>query len=128
MVSAYLNLGNACHRVGDFKRTVTYLQLYLKIVKDGGDRFREAIAYADLGSTHYNLKDFVTAIAYYELHLMVAKEAGITDNAAGYIYNYLGKAISIWGISKRLLFSTNRTLGLPKNWDTRLKKELHMKI
>ena len=23
---------------------------------------------------------------------MVAKEAGITDNAAGYIYNYLGKA------------------------------------
>lgn len=42
MVSAYLNLGNAYHRVGNFKRAVTYLQLYLKIVKDGGDQFQEA--------------------------------------------------------------------------------------
>ena len=49
------------------------MQLYLKIVKDGGDRFQEAIAYADLGSAHYNVKDFVKVIAYYELHLMVAK-------------------------------------------------------
>ena len=68
------------------------MQLYLKIVKDGGDQFQEAHTYANLGTAYYNQGNFVTAISYYELHLMVAKEAGITNNAAGYIYNYLGKA------------------------------------
>ena len=93
-------------------------------MKDGGDRFQEAIAYADLDSAHYNLKDCVTAIAYCELHLMVAKEAGITDNAAGYIYNYLGKAHQHMGDFKKAIVFHEPHLRASKELGYKVEEEI----
>ena len=65
----YGNLGNACHRLGDFKKAIEYYNLDLKIAKEVGDKHGEGNAYGNLGNAYDSLGDFKKAIEYHNLDL-----------------------------------------------------------
>ncbi|CAH3156955.1 unnamed protein product, partial [Pocillopora meandrina] len=88
---AYGNLGNAYHRLGNFKKTIEYHNLHLKIAKEVGDKHGEGNAYGSLGNAYFSLGDFKKAIEYHNLHLEIAKEVG-DKHGEGCVYGNLGIA------------------------------------
>ena len=49
---------------GDSRKAIEYLERYLKISKEEGDRAEEGSAYCHLGNAYYRLGDFQKAIEY----------------------------------------------------------------
>ena len=55
---AYINLGIAFHRLGNFKQAIEYHKLHLSIAKEVGDRAGEGSAYGNLGCAYRSLGKF----------------------------------------------------------------------
>ena len=99
---AYGNLGNAYHRLGDFKKAIEYHNLHLKIAKEVGDKHREGNAYGNLGNAYQSLGDFKKAIEYHNLDLKIAKEVGDKHGEGG-AYDNLGNAYDSLGDFKKAI-------------------------
>ena len=100
--SSYANLGNAYHRLGDFKKAIQYHERYLNITKEVGDRAGEGKSYANLGNNYHRLGDFKKAIQYHELDLKIAKEVG-DRTGEGTSYGNLGNAYQRLGDVKKAI-------------------------
>ena len=99
---AYGNLGNAYHRLGDFKKAIEYHNLHLKIAKEVGDKHGEGSAYGNLGNAYHSLGGFKKAIEYHNLHLKIAKEVGDKHGEGG-AYGNLGNAYFSLGDLKKAI-------------------------
>ena len=111
---AYGNLGNAHHRLGDFKKAIDYHKLHLKIAKEVGDRAGEGRAYGNLGNAHHRLGDFKKAIDNHKLRLKIAKEVG--DRAGeGRAYGNLGNAHNSLGDFKKAIYYHELDLKIAKD-------------
>ena len=110
---AYGNLGNAYHRLGDFKKAIEYHNLHLKIAKEVGDKHREGNAYGSLGNAYDSLGDFKKAIEYHNLHLKIAKEVG-HKHGEGNAYGSLGNAYLSLGDLKKAIEYHNLHLKIAK--------------
>ncbi|CAH3165954.1 unnamed protein product, partial [Pocillopora meandrina] len=103
----------------DFKKTLEYLSLHLKIAKEVGDKHGEGAAYGNLGNAYHTwegaaygnlgnpyliLGDFKKAIKYHNLHLKIAKEVG-DKHEEGNAYGNLGNAYHhlVWVIQKKAI-------------------------
>ena len=85
-------LAGAYQFLSDFKKTIEFSQLALRIAKDTlGNKDQEATIYNDLGGAYRSLSDFKKAIEFYQLALRIAKDTGNKDQEAT-IYNGLGCA------------------------------------
>ncbi|XP_066023394.1 tetratricopeptide repeat protein 28-like [Pocillopora verrucosa] len=100
--NAYGSLGNAYHRLGDFKKAIEYHNLHLKIAKEVGDKHGEGNAYGNLGNAYGRLGDFKKAIEYHNLHLKIAKEVG-DKHGEGNAYGNLGNAYGRLGDFKKAI-------------------------
>ena len=81
---------------GDFRKAIEYLERYLKISKEEGDRAEEGSAYCYLGIAYYSLGDFQKAIEYHGQDLKISKEVG--DRAGeGRAYSGLGNGYYSFG-------------------------------
>ncbi|XP_066022690.1 tetratricopeptide repeat protein 28-like [Pocillopora verrucosa] len=107
------SLGNAYHRLGDFKKAIEYHNLYLKIAKEVGDKHGEGGAYGNLGNAYDSLGDFKTAIEYHNLHLKIAKEVGDKHGEGG-AYGNLGNAYDSLGDFKKAIEYHNLHLKIAK--------------
>ena len=111
--SAYGNLGNAYHSLGDFKKAIDYHERHLKIAKEVGDRSGEGSAYGNLGNAYCNLGDFKKAIDYHERDLKIAKEVG-DRSGEGRAYSALGIAYNRQGDFKKAIDYQERHLKIAK--------------
>nr|XP_058943966.1 tetratricopeptide repeat protein 28-like [Pocillopora verrucosa] len=111
--NAYGNLGNAYHRLGDFKKAIEYHNLHLKIAKEVGDKHGEGGAYGNLGNAYHRLGDFKKAIEYHNLHLKIAKEVGDKHGEGG-AYGNLGNAYHRLGDFKKAIEYHNLHLKIAK--------------
>ena len=100
--NAYGSLGNAYHRLGDFKKAIEYHNQHLKIAKDIGDKDGEGRAYGNLGNAYHRLGDFKKAIEYHNLNLKIAKEVG-DKHGEGNAYGSLGNAYHRLGDFKKAI-------------------------
>ena len=100
--NAYGNLGNAYHRLGDFKKAIEYHNLHLKIAKEVGNKHEEGNAYHNLGNANYRLEDFKKAIGYHNLHLKIAKEVR-DKREEGKAYGNLGSVYCSLGDFKKAI-------------------------
>ena len=76
--------------IKDFHTDIPNLEIYLKIVKEVGDRAIEANVYCKLGNAYHSVGDFHNAIECHNRHLKLSKELG--DRAAeGKAYGNLGE-------------------------------------
>ena len=110
---AYGNLGNAYHRLGDFKKAIEYHNLHLKKAKEVGDRYGEGGAYGNLGNAYHRLGDFKKAIEYHNLHLKIAKEVG-DKHGEGNAYGNLGNAYHRLGYFEKAIEYHNLHLKIAK--------------
>ena len=111
--SAYGNLGNAYHSLGDFQKAIEYYERHLKISKEVGDRAGEGSAYGNLGIAYDSLTDFQKAIEYHERHLKISKEVG--DRAGeGKAYGNLGNAYHSLGDFQKAIEYHERHLKISK--------------
>ncbi|XP_066016340.1 tetratricopeptide repeat protein 28-like [Pocillopora verrucosa] len=97
---AYGNLGNAYHRLRDFKKAIEYHNLHLKIAKEVGDKLGEGNAYGNLGNAYGCLGDLKKAIEYHNLPLKIAKEVG-DKHGEGVAYGNLGNVYHRLGDFKK---------------------------
>ncbi|CAH3161835.1 unnamed protein product, partial [Pocillopora meandrina] len=111
--NAYGNLGNAYHRLGDFKKAIEYHNLHLKIAKEVGNKHGEGNAYGNLGNAYQSLGDFKKAIEYHNLHLKIAKEVG-DKHGEGNAYGNLGNAYESLGDFKKAIEYHNLHLKIAK--------------
>ncbi|CAH3169539.1 unnamed protein product, partial [Pocillopora meandrina] len=111
--NAYGSLGNAYHRLGDFKKAIEYHNLHLKIAKDIGDKHGEGEAYGNLGNAYDSLGDFKKAIEYHNLHLKIAKDIG-GKHGEGNAYGNLGNAYDSLGDFKKAIEYHNLHLKIAK--------------
>ena len=88
--------------MGDFKKSIEYLDHCLKIAKEVGDKHWEGGAYANLGNNYTSLGDFKIAIEYHERHLKIAKEVG-DRHGEGKAYGNLGNAYDNLGDFKKAI-------------------------
>ena len=109
----YCNLGNAYYKLGDFKKSIEYHNLDLKLAKEVGDKHREGGAYGNLGNAYCSLADLKKAIEYYNLHLQIAKEVG-DDRGKGHAYGNLGNAYGSLGDFKKAIEYQNLHLQIAK--------------
>ena len=94
--AAYGNLGIAYRSLGDYRKSIEYLEKVLKIVIEIGDRAGEGAAYGNLGNAYGSLGDYRKAIEYHEKVLKIAIEIG--DRAGeGRAYGNLGNAYQLLG-------------------------------
>ena len=110
---AYGSLGNAYHRLGDFKKAIEYYNLHLKIAKEVGDKHGEGGAYGNLGNAYHRLGDFKKAIEYHNLQLKIAKEIG-DKHGEGNAYGNLGNAYDPLGDFKKAIEYHNLHLKIAK--------------
>ncbi|XP_068726272.1 tetratricopeptide repeat protein 28-like [Montipora capricornis] len=95
---AYSNLGNAYHKLGNFKEAIKYHEQHLSIATEVEDRAGEGKGYGNLGIAYHSLEvgdratggkaygnlgiadqslgNFKEAENYHEQHLSIAKEVG----------------------------------------------------
>ncbi|CAH3164293.1 unnamed protein product [Pocillopora meandrina] len=111
--NAYGTLGNAYHRLSDFKKAIEYHNLHLKKAKEVGDKHGEGNAYGNLGNAHGRLGDFKKAIEYHNLHLKIAKEVG-DKHGEGNAYGNLGNAYFSLGDFKKAIEYHNLHLKIAK--------------
>ena len=111
--NAYGNLGNAYHRLGDFKKAIEYHNLHLKIAKEVGDKHGEGGAYGNLGNDYHLLGDFKKAIEYHNLHLKITKAVG-DKKGEGVAYGNLGNAYDSLGDFKKAIEYHNLHLKIAK--------------
>ncbi|CAH3129233.1 unnamed protein product, partial [Pocillopora meandrina] len=111
--NAYSSLGNAYHRLGDFKKAKEYHNLHLKIAKEVGDKHGEGVAYGSLGNAYLSLCDFKKAIEYHNLNLKIAKEVGDKHGEGG-AYGNLGNAYHRLGDFKKAIEYHNLHLKMAK--------------
>ncbi|CAH3152742.1 unnamed protein product, partial [Pocillopora meandrina] len=111
--NAYGSLGNAYHRLGDFKKAIEYHNLYLKTAKEVGDKHGEGGAYGNLGNAYRRLGDFKKGIEYHNLHLKIAKEVGDKHGEGG-AYSNLGNAYDRLGDFKKAIEYHNLHLKIAK--------------
>ncbi|CAH3170098.1 unnamed protein product, partial [Pocillopora meandrina] len=111
--NAYGSLGNAYHRLGDFKKAIEYHNLHLKIAKEVGNKHGEGGAYGNLGNAYRHLGDFKKAIEYHNLHLKIAKEVG-DKHGEGNAYGNLGNAYRHLGDFKKAIEYHNLNLKIAK--------------
>ncbi|CAH3165208.1 unnamed protein product, partial [Pocillopora meandrina] len=111
--NAYGSLGNAYHRLGDFKKAIEYHNLNLKIAKEVGNKHGEGNAYGNLGNAYLRLGDFKKAIEYYNLNLKIAKEVGDKHGEGG-AYGNLGNAYDSLGDFKKAIEYHNLHLKIAK--------------
>ena len=111
--NVYGNLGNAYHRLGDFKEAIEYHNLHLKIAKEVGDKHGEGNAYGNLGNAYHRLGDFKKAIEYHNLYLKIAKEVG-DKHGEGNAYGNLGNAYFSLGDFKKAIDYHNLHLKIAK--------------
>ena len=84
MADSYIN-------TKDYQNAINFLEIYIKIVREVGDRAIEANVCCTLGKAYYSLADFQKAIEYHERHLKISEEVG--DRAGeGKAYCNLGIA------------------------------------
>ena len=69
MADSYVN-------VQDLQNFINDHEIYLKIVREGGDKVLEANIYCNLGNAYHSLGDFQEAIEYHERVLKISKEIG----------------------------------------------------
>ena len=74
----------------DFQTAIKVLEIYLKIVREVGDRVIEKNVYGTLGNAYYSVGNFQKAIEYHEQHFQISKEMG--DKAGEGKAFYLGNA------------------------------------
>ena len=75
----------------DFQTAIKVLEIYLKIVREVGDRVIEKNVYGTLGNAYYSVGNFQKAIEYHEQHLQISKE--MVDKAGeGKAFGNLGNA------------------------------------
>ena len=102
----YLNIGNACYSLRDFKQAVKYHKLHLNTAKEVEDRVEEGRAYGNLSDDYYCLNDFKQAIEYGTLYLDISKKVeSKADEAAA--YDRLGRAFYVIGDFQRALLYFN---------------------
>ena len=111
--TAFGNLGNAHHRMGDFKTALLFHERHLKVAKELDDRSGEGKAYGNLGNVYQSLGDLKTAIKYHELHLNIAEELG-DRSGEGRAYGNLGNAYHSLGDFKRAVDHHKRDLKIAK--------------
>ena len=111
--NAYGSLGNAYHRLGDFKKAIEYHNLALKIAKEVGDKHGEGNIYGSLGNDYHRLGDFKKAIEHHNLALKIAKEVG-DKNGEGNAYGSLGNAYHRLGDLKKAIEYHNLALKIAK--------------
>ena len=94
------------------EEAIEYLNLYLKIAKEVGDKHGEGNAYGNLGNAYISLGDFKKAIEYYNLCLKIA-EVG-EKHLKGIIYGNLGNACQGLGDFKKAIEYHNLHLKIAK--------------
>ena len=72
----------------DFQNAI---EIFLKTVREVGDRETEAKVYCSLGNAYDSRGDFQKAIEYHERHLKISKEVGDKEGE-GTAYSNLGNA------------------------------------
>ena len=72
----YYNLGRAYFLLKDVHRAIDYLEQYLSIAEEVGNRAGAGRAYRNLGYAYQSLGDSQRAIEYHNQHLRIAKEVG----------------------------------------------------
>ena len=114
--SAYGSLGNAYHRLGEFKTATDYHERVLKISKELADREGEGTAYSNLSHDYHSIGEFKIAKHYGELSLKVWKE--LDDKRGEQVaYGNLGNAYCSLGEVKTaidyhlLQLKISKTLG-----------------
>ena len=99
---AYCNLGNAYHRLGNFKQAIEYHKQCLSIFKEEGNRTGEGNACCNLGCAYRNLGDAKQAIEYHKRDLSICKELG-DKHGEGTAYGNLGSAYGFLGNFKQAI-------------------------
>ncbi|CAH3036965.1 unnamed protein product [Porites lobata] len=87
--TAYNNLGNAYHDLGDLQKAIECFQLSLSIAEKTGNKNSEETAYNNLGDAYRRLGDLQKAIECFQLSLSIAEKTG-NKNSEGRAYNNLG--------------------------------------
>ncbi|CAH3131930.1 unnamed protein product, partial [Pocillopora meandrina] len=95
------------------EKPIEYLNPYLKIAKEVGDKHGEGVAYGNLGNAYFRLGDFKKAIEYHNLHLKIAKEEG-DKHGEGNAYGNLGNAYGRLGDFKKSFEYHNLHLKIAK--------------
>ena len=90
MADSFLN-------IKDFQNAINYIEIYLKIVREVGDRGIEANEYCSLGNAYHSLGNFQKAIDYLERNLKISRELGqragegIANGNLGDAYHSVGE-------------------------------------
>ena len=99
--------------IKDFQNAINYLEMYLEIAREAGDRVIEATVYCNLGNAYNSLGDFQKAIEYHERDLKISKEVG--DRAGeGIAYCNLGIAYDSLGDFQKAIEYHERHLKISK--------------
>ena len=99
--------------IKDPQSFINYLERFLEIFREVGDKAIEAKVYCDLGNAYDSLGDFQKAIEYHERHLKISKEAG--DRAGeGIAYCNLGNAYFRLGDFQKAIEYHERHLKISK--------------
>ena len=111
---AYYNLGRAYFFLGDFHQAIEYLEQYLSIAEEVGDRAGAGRAYNKLGCAYGSLGDSQREIEYHNQDLRIAKEVG--DRAGeGCAYGNLGVAYHSLKEFQRAIEYHNQHLSIAKD-------------
>ena len=106
MANSYIN-------TKDYQNAINFLEIYIKIVREVGDRAIEANVCCTLGKAYYSLADFQKAIEYHERHLKISEEVG--DRAGeGKAYCNLGIAYYSLGDFQKAIEYHERHLKISK--------------
>ena len=110
---AYYNLGRAYFFLGDFHQAIEYLEQYLSIAEDVGDRAGVGRAYNKLGCAYGSLGEYQRAIEYHNQNVRIANEVG--DRAGeGCAYGNLGLAYQSLKEFQRAIEYHNQHLSIAK--------------
>ena len=89
--TAYNNLGDAYHDLGDLQKAIECFQLSLSIAEKTGNKNSKGRAYNNLGRVYHDLGDLQKATECFQLGLSIAEKIGNKDSE-GTAYNNLGDA------------------------------------
>ncbi len=96
------NLGNAYHRLGDYRRDIEFHEQALAVAREIKDRRFEGTALNSLGVAYDSLGEYHRAIGFHEQRLAIAREIG-DRRGESYALCNLGNAYDALGDHRRAI-------------------------
>jgi len=104
-------IGIAHHSLGEYHKSIEYLEKILQIAQALGDRGGEGKAYGDLGIAYRSLGEYPKAIECHEKHLQIAQALG-DRGGEGAAYANLGNAYRSLGDYRKAIVCHEKHLQL----------------